>query len=66
MFPAPQMKTVEKPAMLREFIEGLGREVSYAYEQRVVVVLVNGENSWPSRQLKVGDKVSIYPIITGG
>ncbi len=66
MFPAPQRYVVEKPSTLREFMVGLGPEVSYAYGQRVVVVLVNGESGWPSRELKPGDKVNIFPIVTGG
>ena len=66
MFPAPQTRTVERQTTLREFIEGLGSEVSYAYGQRVVVVLVNGESGWPSRELKPGDRVNIFPIVTGG
>jgi len=47
-------------------MEGLGVEVSYAYEQRVVVVTVNGEHIWPSAELHPGDVVAIFPIITGG
>ncbi len=66
MFPAPQRRVVEKSSTLREFIDGLGPEVSYAYGQRVVVVLVNGENGWPSMELKPGDRVNIFPIVTGG
>ncbi|HIH87617.1 TPA: MoaD/ThiS family protein [Candidatus Bathyarchaeota archaeon] len=66
MFPSPQKHTVSTPSTLREFIEGLGAEVSYAYEQRVVVVTVNGEHIWPSVELHPGDVVDIFPIITGG
>jgi sulfur carrier protein ThiS len=66
MFPSPQTRIVKEPTTLREFIEGLGPEVRYAYKQRVVVVLVNGENAWPSKLLAAGDRVSIYPIVTGG
>jgi molybdopterin converting factor small subunit len=66
MFPSPQILSVAKPTTLREFISGLGAEVLYAYEQRVIVVLVNGTSSWPSLALKSGDKVAIFPIVTGG
>lgn len=66
MFPSPQKHTVMKPSTLREFIEGLGAEVEYAYEQRVVVVTVNCEHLWPSAHLEAGDVVAIFPIITGG
>jgi molybdopterin converting factor small subunit len=66
MFPSPQQHTISSPSTLREFIERLGVEVSYAYEQRVVVVTVNGEHMWPSAELRPGDVVAIFPIITGG
>lgn len=66
MFPSPQTITVEKPATLCEFIEGLGPEIRYAYEQRVIVVLVNGEGGWPSKPLKAGDRVALFPIVSGG
>ncbi len=66
MFPSPQLICVAKPSTLREFIERQGSDILYAYERRVVVVLVNGENRWPSSMLEPGDKVTIMPIITGG
>lgn len=66
MFPSPQSFSVTGPSTLREFIERLGSDVIYAYDRRVVVVLVNGERRWPSSRLKVGDKVVIFPIVTGG
>ena len=66
MFPSPQLICVAKPSTLREFIERQGSDILYAYERRVVVVLVNGENRWPSSMLVTGDKVTIMPIITGG
>jgi molybdopterin converting factor small subunit len=66
MFPNPQTITVEKPATLHEFIKSLGPEIRYAYEQRVIIVLVNGEGGWPSKPLKAGDHVYIFPIISGG
>jgi molybdopterin converting factor small subunit len=66
MFPSPQTVTVEKPETLREFIKGLGSEILYAYDQRVIVVLVNGEGGWPSKPLKTGDRVTLFPIVSGG
>ena len=66
MFPSPQTLNVVKPSTLREFVSGLGADLLYAYERRVIVVLVNGENSWPSHSLKPGDRVTIFPIVTGG
>ncbi|MCX6648294.1 MAG: MoaD/ThiS family protein [Candidatus Bathyarchaeota archaeon] len=66
MFPSPQTLNVAKPSTLREFVSGLGADLLYAYERRVIVVLVNGENSWPSLSLKPGDRVTIFPIVTGG
>ncbi len=66
MFPSPQSFTVKESATLRGFIEGLGVDVLYAYDNRVVVVLVNGERRWPSSRLRAGDKVVVFPIVTGG
>ncbi len=66
MFPSPQTLTVDRPTTLREFVEGLGPEIQYAYEQRVLVVLVNGEGGWPSKPLVAGDRVALFPIVSGG
>jgi len=66
MFPSPQILKVEKPSTLRQFLESLGSDMLYVYDRRVIVVLVNGERLWPSADLKPGDKVAIFPIITGG
>ncbi len=66
MFPSPQLICVAKPQTLRELVEGLGSDILYAYERRVIVVLVNGESRWPSSRLMPGDRVTIMPIITGG
>jgi molybdopterin converting factor small subunit len=66
MFPNPQTLSVAKPSTLRGFMAGLGADVLYAYERRVIVVTVNGEHRWPSAQLKPGDEVAIFPMITGG
>ncbi len=66
MFPSPQKIIVAKSSTLHEFVEGLGADILYAYERRVIVVTVNGEHLWPSAQLRPGDVVAIFPIITGG
>jgi len=66
MYPSPQTIIVAKPSNLREFMEGLGVDVLYAYDRRVIVVLVNGELRWPSARIKPGDKVNLFPIVTGG
>ncbi len=66
MFPSPRIYTAERESTLREFIAGLGKEVLYAYDQRVVVVLVNGERRWPSSRIKPGDRIAVLPIIAGG
>jgi molybdopterin converting factor small subunit len=66
MYPSPQTIKAKKPSTLREFIEGLGADFLYAYDRRVIVVLVNGQLRWPSAKLKPGDKVTLFPIVTGG
>jgi len=66
MYPSPQTVKVKKPSTLREFIEGLGISYLYAYDRRVIIVLVNGELRWPSSRLKAGDEVTLFPIVTGG
>ena len=66
MYPSLITKIVEKPTTLREFIESLGSNYLYAFDRKVVGVVVNNKKLWPSAMLKPGDKVVIYPIITGG
>ncbi|MBA7478825.1 hypothetical protein GH157_02690 [archaeon] len=66
MFPELTVKVVDEETTLREFVEGLGRNYLYAFDRRVIGVSVNGRRLWPSAVLKKGDKVVIYPIITGG
>jgi sulfur carrier protein ThiS len=58
--------TVEEPTTLRELIAGLGKEILYAYDRRLVGVVVNGRRLWDSARLTPGDTVTIYPIIVGG
>ncbi len=66
MFPELTVKVVDEETTLREFVEGLGRNYLYAFDKGVIGVTVNGKRLWPSAVLKEGDKVVIYPIITGG
>jgi molybdopterin converting factor small subunit len=66
MYPKPMTKTVEKNTTLREFMATLGEHTLYAYDRRVVGVIVNGKKLWDSAKLKPGDTVTIFPIIVGG
>jgi len=66
MYPKLMTKTVEQETTLREFIATLGEHTLYAYDRRVVGVMVNKKKLWDSAKLKPGDKVTIYPIIVGG
>ena len=66
MYPELTVKFVEKPSTLREFIADLGKEILYAYDRRVIGVVVNNRRLWDSARLKLGDKVVIFPIIVGG
>lgn len=66
MYPELTVKFVEKPSTLREFIAELGKEILYAYDQRVIGVVVNNRRLWDSARLKPGDRVVIFPIIVGG
>lgn len=66
MYPNLTVRYVEEPATLREFIERLGEDYLYAFDRRVVGVVVNDRRLWPSARLRPGDKVVVYPIIVGG
>jgi sulfur carrier protein ThiS len=66
VYPKPMTLEVKEPTTLRELIAGLGEETLYAYDRRVVGVVVNGKRLWDSAKLKTGDRVTIYPIIVGG
>ncbi|TRO49139.1 MoaD/ThiS family protein [Candidatus Bathyarchaeota archaeon] len=66
MFPGLTVVTVEEETTLRQLVGGLGRNYLYAFDKGVIGVTVNGKRLWPSAVLKKGDKVVIYPIITGG
>jgi len=66
MYPSLTVKIVEYPTTLREFIKGLGPNYLYAFDRKVVGVVVNNRKLWSSAKLKKGDKVVVYPVITGG
>ena len=66
MYPKPMILTVENKSTLREFISALGEHTLYAYDRRVIGVVVNGKKLWDSAKLRPGDTVQIYPIIVGG
>jgi len=66
MYPNLTVLCIEEPTTLREFIKSLGENYLYAYDKRGIGVLVNGRRLWPSAKLKRGDKVVIFPIISGG
>jgi molybdopterin converting factor small subunit len=66
MFPELTVMIVEEETTLRELVGGLGSNYLYAFDKGVIGVTVNGRRLWPSADLKKGDKVVIYPIITGG
>lgn len=66
MYPSLTVKVVEEPTTLREFISTLGKDTLYAYDRRVVGVIVNDRRLWDSAKLKPGDRVIVFPIIVGG
>jgi len=66
MYPSLTVKVVEEPATLREFIATLGKDALYAYDRRVVGVIVNDRRLWDSAKLKPGDRVVVFPIIVDG
>ncbi len=66
MYPRLTVYKVKISSTLRHFIESLGEDILYAYDRRLVGVIVNGKPMWPSAELKPGDDVTIFPIMTGG
>ncbi|MGD2200254.1 MAG: MoaD/ThiS family protein [Candidatus Bathyarchaeota archaeon] len=66
MYPSLKVIFVEEPTTLRAFISTLGEDALYAYDRKVLGVLVNGERLWPSADLKAGDKVVVFPVIVDG
>jgi molybdopterin converting factor small subunit len=66
MYPRLTIAYVDEPKTLREFIRGLGEGYLYAYDMKVVGVLVNNRRLWPSARLMPGDKVVVFPVVSGG
>ena len=66
MYPKPMKYKVKKAVNLRKFISTLGEHTLYAYDRRMIGVVVNKKRLWDSAKLKSGDVVTIYPIIVGG
>ena len=66
MYPSLTVKVVEEPTTLREFMATLGKDALYAYDRRVVGVIVNDRRLWDSAKLKPGDRIVVFPIIVGG
>jgi sulfur carrier protein ThiS len=66
MYPSLTVRVVEEPTTLRDFIKTLGKDTLYAYDRRVVGVLVNDRRLWDSAKLKLGDRVVVFPVIAGG
>jgi hypothetical protein len=58
--------TIHEKTTLRGFISSLDEHTLYAYDRRVIGVLVNDKRLWGSAKLEPGDQVIIYPIIVGG
>jgi hypothetical protein len=66
MYPKPVTLQIVNKSTLREFIAELGEDTLYAYDRRVIGVVVNNKRKWDSAKLNPGDQVTIYPIIVGG
>ena len=66
MYPSLTVTIIEEPSTLREFIASLGEDTLYAFDRKVVGVLVNDRRLWLSAKLKPGDRAVIFPIIVGG
>jgi len=66
MYPSLTVAIVDEPSTLREFIASLGEDALYAFDRKVVGVLVNDRRLWPSAKLKPGDRVVVFPVIVGG
>lgn len=57
---------VVKPSTLGEFIATLGSDILYAFDRKVVRLLVNDRRLRPSARLKPWDRVVVFPVIVGG
>ncbi len=66
MHPSLTVTIVEAPSTSREFIASLVEDVLYAFDRKVIGVLVNDRRLWPSAKLEPGDRVVVFPVIVGG
>jgi sulfur carrier protein ThiS len=66
MYPGLTVVQIEEPTTLGELMEKLEESYLYAYDRRVVGVLVNNRRLWPTARLSPGDRVVVYPMIVGG
>ena len=66
MYPDFTVAQTKKSTTLNAFLRELGKYYAYAYDMKVIGVLVNGKRLWPSAKLESGDKVIIFPLIMGG
>ena len=66
MYPQLMIVEVKNASTLRDLIKTLGEDILYAYDRRLIGVLVEGKRLWPSASLDPGMKVTIFPIMTGG
>ena len=60
MYPSLTVEIVDEPSTLREFIASLGEDALYAFDRKVVGVLVNDRRLWPSAKLEPG--VTRFPF----
>jgi len=65
-YPSLTIRRVERATTLRDFLLSLGEEYLYAYERGLLGVLVNGRRLWLSALLRRGDRVVVFPIVSGG
>ncbi|RLF99813.1 MAG: hypothetical protein DRN49_03860 [Thaumarchaeota archaeon] len=66
MYPSLTVRVVEEPTTLRELVATRGKDVLYAYDKRIVGVLVNQRRLWDSARPRPEDRVVVFPIIVGG
>lgn len=66
MYPDFTITHVKESTTLTAFLRKLGEHYAYAYDMKVIGVLVNGKRLWPSAKIESGDKVIIFPLIMGG
>ncbi|MFQ6076029.1 MAG: MoaD/ThiS family protein [Candidatus Bathyarchaeia archaeon] len=66
MYPNLVVRRVEKRTTLRDFMKNLGEEYLYAFDRGVLGVMVNDRAVFPEAELKVGDRVVVFPVVAGG